>query len=347
MRFLLMIPFLCFFLFSCSNKYAVYKSGYDFLQKSETPDYANLDYWAAHPWKHDPSDSIPLPLLKEEKDSLVDVFFLHPTTYTGKKYPGEEWNASVNNSYINAKTDYSTILFQASVFNQHARVFAPRYRQAHYQTFFSKDTLAAEKAFDIAYDDVKRAFEYYLQHYNNGRPVIIAAHSQGSKLAEWLLKDYFENKPLQKQLVVAYIAGWPVYKNYFTALNMCADSTQTGCICSWRTMKKNYLPSYIRPELGSALATNPLTWTTGSDYAGRNQNKGSILTHFNKLYRHTTDARVVNGVLWVRKPRFPWSFLIHSKNYHVGDINLYYMNIRENVTQRVQHFFSLNKGNDQ
>ncbi len=35
-------------------------------------------------------------------------------------------------------------------------------------------------AFDLAYEDLKTAFENYLKHYNKGRPIIIASHSQGS-----------------------------------------------------------------------------------------------------------------------------------------------------------------------
>ncbi|MFI5133593.1 MAG: DUF3089 domain-containing protein [Chitinophagales bacterium] len=217
--------------FSCSDKYLAFKSHYTFKSANGKPDYSDLNYWAAHPWKHDPSDSIPKPLQNDSKDSSVDVFFLHPTTYT-KKLKSKNLNADIDDSYINAKTDYSTILYQASVFNYRCRVFAPRYRQAHISTFFISDTAKATKAFDIAYEDLKTAFEYYLQHWNNGRPIIIAAHSQGSMLAERLLKDFFENKPLQKKLVVAYIAGWPVPKEYFASLKMCTDSLQTGCLCS-------------------------------------------------------------------------------------------------------------------
>ena len=319
----------------CSDKYLAYKSAYSFQSTTDSPDYSNLNYWAAHPWKWDPSDSIPKPLRNEARDSSVDVFFLHPTTYTKSM---KEDNASINDPYLNAKTDYSTILYQASVFNQHGRVFSPRYRQAAYRIFFSKDEDEKQQAFEAAYTDIKNSFEYYLQHWNKGRPIIIAGHSQGAKLAQWLLRDYFENKPLQKQLVVAYTLGWPVPKDLFTSLKMCNDSLQTGCICGWRTMRNNYVPSYLRFENGNSFVTNPLTWKTDDTYAARNINKGSILTKFNNLYKHTTDARIGNGFLYVRKPKFPWSFLYLTKNYHIGDINLYYINIRENIGQRIRSF---------
>ena len=204
--------------------------------------------------------------------------------------------------------------------------------------FFDQDENRRNNALALAYSDVVSAFKYYLEHWNNGRPLIIAAHSQGSLMAEQLLKDFFEDKPLAKQLVVAYIAGWPVPKEYFTSLKMCSDSMQTGCICSWRTLRNGYLPEYLENEKGNSYVTNPLTWRTDSMYAPRTLNEGSVLFKFNKLYRHTTDAQISNGLLYVRRPKFPWSFLYFTRNYHIGDINLFYLNIRENVGQRIRSF---------
>jgi Protein of unknown function (DUF3089) len=323
---------------SCSSKYQSYKTQYQFKSKNGSPDYSSLDYWAAHPWKWDPSDSVPAPLRNEIRDSSVDVFFLHPTTYT-KKMKMRGPNAEIDNDLINAKTDYSTILYQASVFNQQSRVFAPRYRQAHIKEFFIKDEETKTKAFELAYTDVKEAFKYYLQHWNNGRPIIIASHSQGSLLAERLLKDFFQDKPLMNKLVVAYIIGWPIPKEYFSSLKMCSDSLSTGCICSWRTLQKGYIPFYLKNEHGNSYVTNPLTWTTGDEYASKKLNKGSVLRKFNKIYKETADAQVSNGLLYIKKPKFPWSFLYVSRNYHIADINLYYMNIRENLRQRIAMYW--------
>ena len=53
----------------------------------------------------------------------------------------------------------------------------------------------SEKAFEIAYTDIKAAFQYYLSRYNNKQPIIIASHSQGTKHAARLLQEFFDNKP--------------------------------------------------------------------------------------------------------------------------------------------------------
>jgi hypothetical protein len=333
---LLLFSILSVVLLSCSDKYRPFRNNYSFKSKDGSPDYSDLQYWAAHPYKKDPSDSIPLPLRNESMDSSADVFFIHPTTYTHKIKSN---NALIDDDYLNAKTDYSTILYQASVFNGSCRVFAPRYRQASINMFFETNEEKKKQAFRLAYEDISAAFAYYMQHWNHGRPVIIAGHSQGAFIAERLLKDHFDdNAGLVKQLVVAYVAGYSVPKDYFLHLKMCNDSLQTGCICSWRTLRNGYIPPLLKSENGNSYVTNPLTWTIDSVYADRKLNKGSVLWKFNKVYRQTTDAHTSNGLLYVSKPKFPWSFLYSTKNYHIGDINLFYLNIRENISQRIRSF---------
>lgn len=123
--------------FSCSpNKYTA-TINYKFSNNINEPDYNNLDYWAAHPRKKDPSDNVPEDLKKRLKDSIANVFFIHPTTYTGNILP-MGWNADINNVDVNWKTDNSTILYQPSVFNKYCRVFAPRYRQLTCRLFSQK-----------------------------------------------------------------------------------------------------------------------------------------------------------------------------------------------------------------
>lgn len=334
--------FICIVFVSCSDRYLPFKKQYQFKSKDGNPDYSDLKYWAAHPHKWDPSDSIPRPLRNEKRDTVADVFFLHPTMYTTKQAP-DKLNTDIDDDYLNAKTDYSTILYQATAFNQHARVFAPRYREAHISAYTFSDSAASFKAFDLAYKDIKESFEYYLQHYNNDRPIIIASHSQGSTHALRLLREYFENQPLQKKLVAAYIVGMEIPENYFTDLKMCEASFQNGCMVGWRTFRKGYLPDYVKYNKNKSLVTNPLTWNSKEEYAPRNKNRGSVLYKFNKIYKSSTDAQINSGVLWVRKPKFPWSFLFFSKNYHVGDINLYYINIRENLEERLGNYFKNNK----
>jgi len=189
------------------------------------PDYSSLYNWAASPYKHDNSDSIPVFLKHEKRDERVDVFFIHPTSYIGMAdendilQPGAKrkdifnmlktvsWNADLRDTAVNNSTDNRTILYQASVFNADGRIFAPRYRQANIKAFFVHGSPEAEKAFDLAYSDIKKAFQYYLQHENHGRPIIIASHSQGSLHAIRLLQEFFDGNLCNTSLFVLTWSG--------------------------------------------------------------------------------------------------------------------------------------------
>ncbi len=339
-----LFPFIVILLFTtaCSKKRYLPQSSFDNIPTPSAPDYSQLQYWAAHPDKDDPADRTPdKSLTNNQATASADVFFLHPTIYTGGEKGQDHWNAPVNDPEFNKKVDESTILNQASIFNGAGRVFAPRYRQAHIHAYFTSDKLAHKKAFALAYSDVKAAFEYYLKHHNKGRPIIIASHSQGTTHAGPLMKEFFDGKPLLKKLVAAYTVGIEVPGDYFEDIKACETPTQTACICSWRTWEKGHLPRNHSSD-NNYIVTNPLTWTTDTIYAPKELNKGSVLYKFDKIKPQLADAQVHQGVLWITKPKFFGSAFIKMKNYHVGDFNLFYVNVRENAILRVKEYLKSN-----
>lgn len=324
------------FLFLCLAACATRpKNGYDLNRIPAAPDYSLDENWAALPWREDVADSLPNPQLKDvQPEAAADVFFLHPTTYTHKRgFDG--WNGPVDNPRLNQRTDGGTILYQASIFNGVGKVYAPRYRQAHLHAYFTKkNRVAARRAFDLAYEDVRRAFQYYLDHHNNGRPIVLATHSQGTTHGIRLVKEFFDGKPLRDQLVAAYLVGIPVRRDTFRQVPPCETPLQTGCFCSWRTFKKGYEPGNL--PMGPEIAvTNPLIWKPGEEPVPKSENLGGVLRDFNVILPNLASAQIYNGVLWTEKPKFPWSFLFTRRNYHIADYNLYYLNVRRNAQDRV------------
>ena len=314
------------------------------LQGQTPPDYSDLYYWAAHPEKVDNADRVPDSALADnQKESNIDVFFLHPTTHT-KGNPNGQWNGSVTDEALREKTNDGTILHQASIFNGAGRVYAPYYRQAHLKAYFTKKKDLAKAAFDFAYEDVKAAFDYYMENENNGRPIIIASHSQGTTHMGRLMQEYFDKDPaLRKQLVAAYLIGMPVPKDSFENIPLCESPKQTGCFCSWRTFQEDHLPK--KYALGDQIGvTNPLSWTATKEKVSKDKNPGSVLAKYEKgLVPNLVGAEVHNGVLWVEKPKFPGSFLWISKNYHIADLNLFYLSVRENSMSRAQSYLETRK----
>ncbi len=328
MKYILLILLLINLLSSCSSSKNI-----QFTTKIAVPDYSNPDHWASLPTKDDPADLVPVNTLKNEQETAkVDVFFVHPTTFT----KGDAWNIGIDNQEINDKTDDSTIKLQASVFNGSGRIYAPRYRQANLKVFYKETgTIQAKQALDLAYEDVKNAFQYYLDNFNNNRPIIIASHSQGTLHATKLIKEFFDNPEWKNRLVAAYLVGYAVRPNDFQYIPPCKVAIENNCYVSWNTKGWNFK---MTPFFKGATATNPINWTLDGSYAPREENKGGVLTGFDEIKPGINDAQTKDGVIWIHKPKIFGSFLYFSKNYHVGDYNLFWMNVRENVAERVANY---------
>lgn len=326
---------------SCRKGPVILKSHFDTKNIPPEVDYSLAESWAALPNRIDLADSLPnnVKLIDGQITAKADVFFIHPTIFTYVPQNNFEWNADVHDQELNKKTDYSTILNQATAFNGSCRVFAPRYRQAHYYSFVTANKEDSQQALDLAYSDVKRAFEYYLKNENNGRPIVIASHSQGTVHAKRLLKEFFDGTILQNKLVMAYLVGIAVSPETFNTIKPSQNPSQTGCFASWNTFAKGYYPRWYENGLSKAACTNPLTWSSTDEYAPASKNSGGIGPKF-KFYPNFVDAQNNKGILWVSKPNIPGAFFVRKKVWHVADINFYWMNIRENIEQRMESYLN-------
>lgn len=206
------------------------------------PCYSNPDNWSALPSKDDPADLCPRGYYHDQDSAEADVFFIHPTTYTDKPKTQYAWNHDLRDAKLNSVVDNSATQFQASAFNLAGKVYVPRYRQAHYSVFLTQYPEDKKAALDTAYGDVARAFQYFLDNHNQGRPFIIASHSQGTIHAARLLQDFVLNKPLQANLVAAYIPGMAVPQDSLPGLPPCQSDSATGCFVSWCTYERGYIP---------------------------------------------------------------------------------------------------------
>ena len=270
----------------------------------------------------------------------ADVFFVHPTIYADTRKGNELWNADVRDGELNEDVDRSTILNQASLFNAAGKIYAPRYRQAHLEVFYDRGASVKQQALDTAYADVLAAFDYYLEHYHAGRPIILAAHSQGTLHAQRLLHDRFTEKALRDKLVVAYLVGMPVLADAYADVPVCTAPDQTGCFVSWRTYREDFEPGPGQDDPAVAVV-NPLTWTTETGQAPDSLNIGGILYDY--------DAGPIPGLVWAErrgaglftnKPRFFGDIFFGTKNYHVADYNFFWMNVRLNAVDRVEAWYA-------
>jgi hypothetical protein len=318
-------------------------------------DYAKSSSWAALPGIKNPSDATPQGYAPvDPAKAEVDVFFIHPTSY----FSSEHWNQPLDDAETNKRTDDGSIRNQASVFNGCCRIYAPRYRQMTFSGFLEYSD-SSKKAMDLAYSDVKRAFEYYLVHYNHSRPFIIASHSQGSRHAVRLVQEMIDNTPLRGQFVAAYIIGNWVSQDWFDNLKTikpCERADDTGCVLTWSTLREGADAQAQRQGFAKRsglpleaagkryVCTNPLSWTTSTAPAPANLDLGGWVYGTGETPRapdpHLVSARCDNGALYVSTP----DGLLYSArvlpggNYHNYDYQLAYLNIRKNAMDRVKAF---------
>ncbi len=325
------IVFFLFTLVSFSQE-----TSFDEEKHSYAPDYSTTESWSALPFNKDVADVLP----KGEtwvSDSLkeVDVFYVHPTIYQ----KGSLWNAGLDMKKINRKVDKYPVRLQASVFNASCRVYAPRYRQAVVGVFYD-ESVDGDKALNLAYQDVKRAFEYFLENHSNGRPFIIAGHSQGTHHTRRLLREMIDTTELKDRIVAAYIIGFTLVDTLYENLKICDSADETGCYVTWMSYKKDFVPDGVWHKKTQSI--NPLTWTTDTGNVIVEDYSSTVVFNPKRIRTRKMEVQIADiggNVLWV-DTKAPWFRFM--KNLHIADYGLFYMDIRKNVKTRIDNYFSTN-----
>jgi hypothetical protein len=326
------------------------------MPDATAPDYARPQAWLARPdLADDPSRWLPADFAGSGKPQAA-VFYIPPTTYLDR----DHWNAPLDDAQANARLT----LFarsQASAFNGVGQVWAPRYRQATLGAFLAASDPRSARAIDFAYRDVARAFDAFLAAIPADRPIILAAHSQGSLHLVRLLRDKAAGTPLASRIVAAYAIGWPIsIEADLPALGLpgCRTPDQAGCILSWQSFAEPPDPRLIeayfdqttgyagRPRKGTAmLCVNPLTGSAGGS-APAGANRGALVPQ-----PGMTGADLVRGVVPARctpqgllligaEPAGFGNYVLPGNNYHVFDYALFWANIRADAAARLKTFLA-------
>ena len=326
------------------------------------PDYSSVDAWAALPDRADNADFAPANTRYPESqaNAPADVFFIHPTTAVSAV---NNWNIPIDDAA--AVKDLDNILFCASAFNSAAKIYAPRYREAAFYAFFDDKTDSGIKAIDLAYRDVERAFLYYIENYNRGRPFILAGHSQGSIHGSRLLQEHIIGAPLKDRMIAAYLIGGTVPED-IPGISPSRSEIDTEVLIGWNTYTKDGDPgiftdgligwiggSYKRMGGRRLIQTNPLSWELNGPKVEPSLNPGSLSSskdhdEMRFLVPAVCGADASGEVLMIDKPAiggftFPELGDLPVLNdrygdYHDFDYQLFYESIRKNTVDRVKVF---------
>ncbi|HEX8214631.1 MAG TPA: DUF3089 domain-containing protein, partial [Allosphingosinicella sp.] len=231
--------------------------------------YADAGMWIARPDIPDNAALWTPQGVDPKQEPKASVFFIHPTSYLDRS----RWNADVSDLESQQRARLF-VRHQASAFNHIGEIWAPKYRQATFGAFLTTQE-DAEKALDFAYRDVRAAYDAFLEQAPRDRPVILAAHSQGSLHLTRLLRERVADKPIARRIAAAYVIGWPISTSAdldLLGLPACEQAGQAGCILSWQSFAEPADPKMVTevydastgptgvPRAGSAmLCVNPLT----------------------------------------------------------------------------------------
>ena len=307
-------------------------------------DAGPLDYSKGENWVTKP----------EKIDKAVDVFYVHPTIYSGKKSP----NMDIADKKLRAFAKGLTVA-QAGVYSGSANMFAPFYRQ---QSGAVQDEFTArggtnmfiDPSFKFGARDVEAAFDYYMKHFNNGRPFILAGHSQGTMTLINLMRKRFNSPELQKKLVAAYLIGYSVTKDDFKKypwMKRAQGADDTGVVITYNTEGTGSKGSPV--YLKGAVAINPLNWKNDSTPATRKQHLGACffndakgklvekIDHF--AAAHVDTEKGVLVITDMKKPSSPEIDLVHLGRYPAGvyhryDYAFWFNNLKANVEQRIRAY---------
>lgn len=250
---------------------------------------------------------------------------------------------------------------QATAFETTANIFAPYYRQADAQYPLALPLAEQDKVVGaVPAGDALAAFQYYLDHFNGGRPFILAGHSQGSNVLLYLLSGYMKEHPdVYKRMIAAYVIGYSVTPAYLAAnphLKFAEGPGDTGVIVSYNTEAPTIGGTNPVVQPGS-LAINPISWTRAETPAPAKQNPGSIALQKTgypvpgadgkpAVVKDFADARVdVNrGVVICSTcpvdKLAPGNALFPKGVFHTFDYPFYYFSIRANAAERIASFLA-------
>lgn len=294
-------------------------------------DYADTTYWYAF----------------GDTDKPADVFYVYPTVSTISFADNDSsWFADITQAEVreeaNGNQRFNKMLYDDYNF------YAPYYRQMIFESYNQSDSILRENV-AFAAQDVKDAFQYYMEHGNQGRPFFLVGHSQGSQVLIELLKNGMTDE--QRQLMVAaYCIGYHVtaeeLAQYPERLAPAADSLETGKLIVFNSATDTAALASV--SRGDVVGINPTVWSAIADtvpaeyqlgMAKYNEARDSVLivpcVTKTYLFQHTTICPDLDPDM-VFIPAYEHMF--PHGNLHFADSWLFAGNVKQNMACRLRHF---------
>ena len=236
------------------------------LTVAEKNDYGNPDHWLCRPGRKDAcsfdltttvveaSGKMTRETFTADPKAPIDCFYVYPTVSLDK---------TPNSDMVAGPEENNVVRSQLARFGSVCRIYAPLYRQVTLTALRSAiagNSMQVDRT--LAYNDVKDAWNYYLEHENQGRGVVLIGHSQGSGVLTQLIRNEIDGKPVQQRLVSALLLGTNLsvpkgqdVGGAFKQIPLCKTATQTGCAIAYASFRAN-VPPPANSRFGRAPGDN-------------------------------------------------------------------------------------------
>ena len=264
----------------------------------------------------------------------VDVFYIVSTVVTYSR------NDDGTPSYTALLTDEDKECMKDEIDHVHNEIFpeavnfyAPYYHMMTMEAYVTPGVDLVTLA-DGAKKELCDAFDYFMDHLNNGRPFIIAGYSQGSIMVKTLLQHMTDEQ--YSRMVAAYMMGYGLdaetLKNAHVKAAEKADDT--GVTVTWNSVRDT-TAIYTSIWSNAATCNNPITWTTDDTPVDYDFDGEHLQLHVDQE-KHVL---IVEGFHLENHPSLPvYDTPWPDGCYHDYEIYLYNPSIRQNVLDRIEAY---------
>lgn len=174
-------------------------------------------------------------------DAPIDCFYVYPTVSR---------DLTGNSDITIGPEEMEIARQQIARFGAACRIYAPMYRQvtlAALQKMRAGEEPGSNR--EMAYADVRAAWQRFLSTDNQGRGVVLIGHSQGAGLLTRLIAAEIDGKPAQDRIVSALLIGAGVevtstgsVGGSFRNLPLCRSADATHCVIAYSSFRADTPP---------------------------------------------------------------------------------------------------------
>ena len=219
-----------------------------------------------------------------------------------------------------------------SFYSGRLNYFSPYYRQLSMQSWTDEEMVKLR--LPLAMKDCVDCWDYYIKHFNRGRPFVLAGFSQGAHAMTEILKRMPDS--IAERMIAAYYIGYKVTSEdtaacrHLRPASGAIDTRVAICFNSVRTPESEI--SVLSG--GNVFCINPVNWrtdTTSTKFVFYGKKKNDTLS-----VRLDPKSRLllIDGY----KDNRPMPVIGIPGNYHHMELKFFYPYIQKNIADRVASF---------